>query len=214
MINVTSLNAIPSMSALLGTKGDSMLLSHINKAIGSNYFGSTNDRYATQYNNFLSTYIEPIKLANNEIRVAVERLQNPEGIRKIDNYDDLRNVPSSMMMPILTYGPMFTLLRQGRIDGWGFNPDWLEEEKDIYDRLIDKNGVLDISEENPEYPEGSELDEDQDPKDTYIQRTEYDLLDPEITHEDRIFIMETRDFIQKILDETDLDPTDLDNIRG
>ena len=202
-MQITELSGIPTMGALLGSRGDAQLVNHINKMTGSNYFGSQNDRYAAQYNNFLSTYIEPIRRANNEIRIAVERLQKPDTIRRVDTYEGLREIPPAMMIPTVTYGPLFTLLRQGRVDGWGFNPEWLEDEKETYDRLIETNGVIDFSEE----PDGEEPD-------TYLHHFEIDMADPEISHEDRIFIMQTREFIQKILDDTDLDPTDLDNIRG
>ena len=203
-LNITSLPSIPSMSALLGSKGDTALLQSINKISGSSYFGSNTDRYAPQYNNFIKKFVDPIRIANNAIQAVASRLNNLDEIRPIQTEEDLRNLPPCMMLPVITDDRVYSLLRQGRIDGWGFSPEYLEDEKEMWDRLIDKNGVIDIGEEDPEG----------DDPEIYVERYEIDLHDPELTHEDRIHLMETREYVRKILDTTDLDPTDMDNLRG
>jgi len=203
-MHLTSLPAIPSMSALLGSKGDTALLQSINKISGSSYFGSNTDRYAPQYNQFIRKFVDPIRIANSAIQSVASRLHNLDEIRPIGTEDDLRNLPPCMMLPVLTDDRMYSLLRQGRIDGWGFSPDHLEDEKEMWDRLVDKNGVIEIGEEDPEG----------DDPEIYVERYEIDLHDPELTHEDRIHLMETREYVRKILDTTDLDPTDMDNLRG
>jgi len=200
-IHITELNAVPTMGALLGSQGNTALLTQISKMAG-NYFGSENDRYANQYKSFITTYIEPIRQANSDIKIAAQRLTMPDSIRPISTYEDLREIPPCMMVPVLTCDPVYSLLRQGRIDGWGFLAENLVDAKETYDRIIDTNGVVDFSED----PEDGE---------TYIQHFEWDVFeDPDIEHDDRIALMETRDFVRKVLKESSLDPTDLDNLRG
>ncbi len=204
-IHITELSAVPTMGALLGTQGHTALLQQISKT--GNYFGSEGDRYNTQYRSFITNYIEPIRQANNAIRVASQRIANVDAIRPITTYEDLRNIPPSMMVPVLTCDPVYSLLKQGRIDGWGHLAEDLVDEKEMWDRLIDTNGVVDFSEE-PEVNEDGETD-------VFVQHFEWDIFeDPDLEHEDRMSLMDTRMFVRRVLEETNLDPTDLDNLRG
>ena len=201
-IHITELQAVPPMGALLGSQGHTALLNQISKS--GNYFGSDSDRYGNQYRSFITSYIEPIRRATSEIRMAVQRMNEPDAIRPITSYEELREIPASMMIPVLTCDPVYSLLKQGRIDGWGFVAENLVDEKETYDRIIEKNGVVDFSEEN--------VGEDGE---TYVQNFEWDVFeDPDLTHEDRMALWETRDFVRKVLEESSLDPTDLDNLRG
>ena len=206
MLQITQLGRVPSMSALLGAQGSQKLLEHINPQMGNSYFGSTVDKYQSQYNNFLTTYIEPIREANAFIKIAVDKLYDVDTIRPIETYDDLRNIPSSMVLPLLTYNPLYKLLKQGRIDGWGFIADNLEDTKESMDRLIDKNGTVELMFDEPIRSENG--------VDTYVASSEVWSYETPYSLEEREYIWNARTFIQKVLDETDLDPTNIDQMRG
>ena len=107
-----------------------------------------------------------------------------------------------MMIPMLTYDPMYSLLRQGRISGWGFVAENLDEEKTRYDRLIVTNGRADLN------------TIERDEMGNFTVSTTFESTDPWITPEHREFLEDSREFIQKILDTTDLDPTDLSALKG
>lgn len=201
MLNITELSAVPSMGALLGTQGNTALLNQISRVAG-NYFGSEQDRYAPQYHSFIATHIEPIRAANSSIRAAAQRMVDTDSVREIDSYDALREIPPCMMIPVLTDAPMYKLLLQGRIDGWGFKASQLEDEKEMYDRLIETNGRIEFMDD--------EVDEDGQ----FTQTFDYYSDDVDMTHDERLMFMNTREFVRKVLDETRLDPTDLDNLRG
>lgn len=222
MNHSTELASIPSMSALLGNKGDASLLASINKVAGSAYFGSESDRYRNQHFTFMQKIVEPIRLANSALKDVISRVHNMDEIRNLESMEDLRNCPPCMMAALLTHAPLYSLLRQGRVNGWGYSADSLEDSKEIYDRIIDKNGVIDfddpdkyltdeIREERKHVLEDSGIPEE----DAFTLVWEHDFdVDPELTDEDRLAIMDARALVDRVLEETHLDPTDMDNVRG
>lgn len=137
MLYITDLDAVPSLGDLVGVRGDRALIEDINRATGaSSYFGSDRDRFRDNHRTFLTKFIEPIRRANLSIRNIVSKVTEQDEYRRIESEDDLRKIPPCMMIPMLTYDPMYSLLRQGRISGWGFVAENLDEEKTRYDRLI------------------------------------------------------------------------------
>ena len=204
MIQITQLDAVPSTSSLLGARGTNELISSINKSLGAtSFFGSENDRYAQQHKSFMTNYIEPIRRANAQIFNISNRLVNRDCIRPLTTNKDLSECPPCMMPALLTYEPVYKLLGQGRISGWGYEYDNLRSAKEQYDRLIEKNGVCYYG-----------MDEVADDGDYWSETTIYHGSDPELSIEDRIAIQDTRDFIEKILKDTELDPTSLSDLRG
>ena len=129
MLYITDLDAIPSLGDLVGVRGDRALIEDINRATGaSSYFGSDRDRFRDNHRTFLTKFVEPIRRANLSIRNIVNKVTEQDEYRRIESEDDLRKIPPCMMIPMLTYDPMYSLLRQGRIDGWGFVAENLDEE--------------------------------------------------------------------------------------
>jgi hypothetical protein len=104
-------------------------------------------------------------------------------------------------MSILLHPDMRRLLEQGRISGWGYDPDDLPEE-DMYGRMLN-NGVADF--ENP-----NSFNED----DCVVFNYEWDSTDPDLTEEELDAIGATREAIDTILRSFDYDPTMPDEDRG
>ena len=203
-IQISQLGSVPTLGALLGNRGNQELLNSINKSLGStNFFGSSNDRFGIQHNNFVSRFIEPIRQANRKLFDISSKLVNANIYRSLTSEEELRSCPPCMMEPILTYEPVFKLLKQGRIEGWGYTADSLVDSRDTWSRLIDTNGTIWYGIQKPN-----------DEKEYRDEDTFFYGVDPYITPDDRIAIEETRDYIDKVLKETELDPTNIDYLRG
>lgn len=203
-IQISQLSTVPSLGALLGGRGNQELLNSINKSLGStNFFGSSDDRFGMQHNSFVTKFIEPIRQANRQLCDISTRLINTNTYRALVSEDDLASCPPCMMEPILTYEPIFKLLKQGRIEGWGFTPESLVDSRDTWHRLIDTNGTIWYGIQKPN-----------DDKEYRDEDTFFYGVDPYISPDDRIAIEETRDYIDKVLRETDLDPTAPSCLRG
>lgn len=201
-MQITELPIVPGMSALLGTKGDAALYEQINKKISTTYFGSDIDRFNQQHQTFVTRFIEPIRIANLAVQQTAARLNHIDTYITLQTEDDLRNIPPCMMLPILTEPKMHSLHRQGRIDGWGFNSEWLVDEVEMYTRLIDTNGVNDLTCENSLATDDVSL------------QWVHDVDDIVLTADERQMIEDSRRYVNRLLEETSLDPTDVDNIRG
>ena len=203
-IQITDLSAVPSVGALLGSRGNAELLQAINRNLGStSFFGSTDDKYAAQHRSFIQRFIDPIREANRQIVNLSTRLVSADMYKPLLTPEDLRNCPPCMMVPILTYQPVYTLLKQGRISGWGYEPENLTDAVEQFDRLIDTNGVINYGIDKPN------SDNEYRDVDVFVYG-----IDPDITFEDRCAIEETREYVDKILNESELDPTDIDYLRG
>lgn len=203
MLQITQLDSVPSIGSLLGSRGTRELMNTVGKSLGSSaFFGSSNDRFSKIHNTFIRNYVEPIRRAHAQMVSLSSKLIDQDYIRILNTEKDLETCPPCMMIPILTYEPVWTLLRQGRICGYGYTSDELVDEKEVYDRLIDTNGVVDWS-------EGPNSDGEY-----WAYETIDWLKDPELTFEERIMIQETREYIEKFLKDTDLDPTCPTELRG
>ena len=203
-LQITSIDAIPSIGSLLGSRGNTELLNSINKTLGnSNFFGSNTDRYSQVHNSFITKFIEPIRMANNKLFDISSRLIAQNVYRPLLCEEDLKQCPPCMIEPILTHEPMYKLLRQGRIDGYGIKYESLVDSKEMWDRLIETNGTIWYGIQEPND------DNEYHDEDTF----EYGI-DPYITAEDREYIEMTRDYVDHILKTTELDPSAPGFLRG
>lgn len=205
MLTITHLSDVPSVGALLGSKGTQELITTINRSLGSNsFFGSENDRFGHLHKSFVSKYIEPIRAVNRQVSAIGTRLVSKDYFRSLTTPDDLESCPPCMMPALLTHEPVYNLLQQGRITGWGYTPESLTDAREQYTRLIEKNGVIWYGIDKPNEEDGE-----------YWCRTEIIYgVDPVLTPEDRIAVEETRDYIDEILRTTELDPTMPSELRG
>lgn len=203
MLNISELNSVPSMGALLGSRGSDELLASINTSLGaSSYFGSSFDRYSDQHNFFMTRFVEPIRQANRTVSQISNFLLNRDVFKPIEDEEDLRTIPPCMMLPVLTHKPLSKLLTQGRIEGWGYTSEDVASVDKMYNRLLRTNGTVDLS--------TTRFDKDG----AYWSVETYYTTDPKITFEDRISVEATERYIDKVLKDTLLDPTNLDELRG
>lgn len=192
---------IPSPGALLGTSGSANLIQAINDSFGSaSFFGSAQDIYAATSNAFIQNIVKPIQQMGQQVTHLTRSLLNPDEFRPLIELDDFRYVPPCMQLPILMYAPVRQALEEGRVSGYGFDPENLPDE-DVYGRLIDNGYVEDVFE-------------------TCGDNTACDLTwhwksdDPDLSISEIEAIQETRRRIDYILQETPWDPTDIRTERG
>lgn len=197
--------ALPTPADLLGTTGTRETIELINREIGGGgYFGSEADPFRTGYKTFMTQVIEPIRNAAFYVAATAKKLMDPDQIKPIVTMDDLERIPPSMHLPILTYQPVRSLLKAGRIDGFGYTIDQLPEE-DVYGRLIN-NGTTSLH-----------IDDYRDHKEELIEYTlewEWASDDPDLSFDEMDYIADTRAFLDYVLEHTDVDPTDAPSLRG
>jgi len=194
-MDIIDLNCMVPAGALLGTSGSKAIIDDINNSYGMNseYFGSVNDIFKSNRETFVSTFITDIMEEANKVKIIANQLFETEGYKPIICEDDLINIPSKMILPILLEPEVRSLLKEGRIDGFGFDEALLPEE-DYYGRLC-KNGYVEDTLEA--------LDEDGNLTLTF----EFKDTDPELSLDEMDYIMETRQYIKNILKTTYKDPT-------
>ena len=124
----------------------------------------------------------------------VNILMNPDIFRPLLTQEDFAAVPPCMYEAIVMHPPVKELLKQGRISGFGFDPDFLPEE-DVFGRLINNGVCKDVL--------GSA---DENGKVTLTW--EFHSTDPELSFGELDAIEATRDAIEKLLENTQYDPTD------
>lgn len=195
-----SLGAV-SAGSLLGTAGTNALINSINESIGgSSFFGSIQDTYRDIRNSFIENIVRPIQQATTAMANVVNILMNPDVIRPIIEEDQLRAIPPCMQEPIIMFPPLRKLLEQGRITGFGYDPEHLPKE-DTYGRLID-NGVC------------HDILRSVDAENEITLDYHWESTDPALSFEEMDAISDTRAFIMHLLEHTCYDPTDYPSDRG
>jgi hypothetical protein len=198
--SINALTSIPSIGSLLGTSVSPDLINQINSNLpNSGVFGTELDPFKKHHEYFMEHIVNPII----ETQQQIEHLQaiasiNDNQILSIWNQDMLQfSLPQAMRLPILLYPPIMELYKKNAISGWDMNVPKDQDIPDIYGEMIE--GVTaDMEWDNEEGYVGTCYCED-----------DWDLSLDEI--ED---IKETREFLDKFLQETDLDPTNPSSKRG
>lgn len=202
MAPTTHLSSMPSPGALLGTTGGSDLIQSINDSIGNTeWFESSRNAFAPMHNAFVQNVINPIRQATTALSSTVTSYLNPDVFRPIVQQNDLTSIPPCMHIPILMAPAVRHLHEQGRIDGFGYDPDTLPYE-DVHGRMLDNghiDNVLETPKENPDYHPMTWTWRDDDPH-----------LDPEEIEA----IRDTRSFIETYIEQTGIDPTAYPNNIG
>ena len=192
---------IPTPGALMGTTGSAQLIQSINESFGaSSFFGSAKDIYASVSNAFVENVVRPIQEMGHTLKHMSRTLMNPDEYRPLLTLEEMRYTPPCMQLPIVMYAPVRKLLEQGRISGYGYDPDNLPEE-DVFGRLCSNGLVEDIL----------EACGDNDACDLFY---EWHDDDPDLTLDEIAAIQETRAAVDYILESTLFDPTDPTSERG
>lgn len=198
-MTMMSLGGVPSLGMLTGVHGSESLLKTINSDMNnSNFFGSIDDIMAKGREMFIQNVIQPIRAIGNTVRNLVGMLDYDEKIIPINSEELLGKIPACMHDPIMRFAPVRKLFDQGRIFGFGW--DHIPEE-DIYARIINNGYVPDIAEAVDKNGE-------------FEFKYEWHSTDPVLSFEEIESIEETRNYLEKFLEETDFDPTDYPNFKG
>jgi len=199
------LNALPSIGTILGTVGNADVLNSINNRMSNScFFNSSDDVFQKDRNQFIQTFIAPIKANIIKLKNITKKVKDkhPDEIVALTSDDDFIEIPPAMFLPILTYAPVKRLFEQGRIFGFGYEYENIKDQEDVYGRLIN-NGLV------------SGIRSDNLPKDGYIiHECVYKSHDPDLTFDELDMIEDTREYIDKLLETTQFDPTDFPNKRG
>lgn len=200
-INVIETASVPSLGMAIGSVANSELLQKLNAKIhSSGFFQNVNDYIRQGREMFVNNFINPIRETYRKVKNTVKSLTMSDTIRPIITEKDFNNIPPCMYEPILTYQPVRDLFNDGRIFGFGLEPEQIRPD-DPYDRMI-HNGFTE-----------NLLDENVDLKEVECVSVWY-ADDPDITTEEIDYIEMTRMFIDQILNDTPYDPTDWKNRRG
>lgn len=192
---------IPSPGALLGTRGSAQLLQTINDSLGnSNFFDSAQNVYRSVSNAFIENIVQPMREMGQALQHVSRTLFNPDEYRVLETQEDFLYAPPCMHLPIVMYAPMRKLLEQGRIDGYGYDPDNLPEE-DVYGRLCNNGTVADVLEACGE-------------NDSCDLVYEWWDDDPDLSPDEIAAVARTREMIDHILAATKWDPTSPNDERG
>ncbi len=143
-----SFDTMPTAGALMGTTGAAEVIANINKRMGSVGFSSITDPFTQGRNMFMQRIITPIREMSNKIKFEMGNLFNeaPKYIA-IDSLKALKKgIPATMFEPIIYYPPVRQLLEEGRIDGFGIDPDKMDDD-DMFGRLIN-NGTIVITKDD------------------------------------------------------------------
>jgi len=189
-MTVLSGTAFPSYGAFLGTSASSELLTQISEAQGSTFFGST---YADTTAAFMRDVITPIRMVAQQVTTTAQILMDPDVIRPLLKPEDFAHIPSEMQLPILLYAPVRDLFDRGRIEGFGYTSDYLPEE-DVYANILASGRVEDVL---------SAMDKNGMVNFQWRMCSD----DPHLDEHQVRAIRDTRETIDRMIAETDFDPT-------
>jgi hypothetical protein len=189
---------MPSLGALIGSRVSTDVFAAINSQGHSSFFGEEFDHMGQE---FFNRYVRPMDQLTLDISRTVNAVLNPDQFRILDTIEDFRSIPPCMELAIAMYAPVRQGILEGRIDGFGYDPTTFPEE-DVFGRLIDNFTCEDVAAaaDNAGYFEvsGTMLSDD-----------------PDLTDDELHAILKTREYIlNKVLAETDRDPTAIDLARG
>lgn len=167
------------------------------------YFGSDQDRYHNAFSKTINYFYNKSIIAENDLKVAMGAISEINEIRICNTEESLRNIPPIMIEPITFGTDIYKLYRQNKIQGWiDYSNEELKENRKKWKRILDWNGV---NRYNPEYSRKDQMSH---------FRIMSKSGDPELTLDQIDDINETREYVNWILENTDIDPTDMDELRN
>lgn len=197
-IVIRSGGGMPSLGNLIGSRVSHEVFGSINDNGHASFFGSDFDNMRQE---FFDRYVSPMDTLSLEISKTVNALINPDRMRILNTIEDFRSIPLSMEMPILLFEPVRRGVEEGRFYGFGYDAGSLPPE-DVYGRLLDNFTCEDVAAAS-------------DDEGYYSVKGILQSDDPELTDDELWAIARTRDYIRdKLLRDTERDPTDIDSSAG
>ena len=197
---ITLSGAMPSASLLMESAASAEVIQEINANIGYTFVGQQNDEFD---NAFIRNIVRPAQQQAMEIRRMAASIRMDDSIVPIETIDHLRVVPPCMHLPILLFDPVRTLFEQGRIEGYGYDPELLPTENP-YQRLIDNGRVDDID----------LIPRDDDGNIPLNFRWVWDSEDPNLTIDEIDAVETTYNTIRHMLEISEYSPTNPDDLIG
>ncbi len=178
------------------------LRDHFTSRGAREYFGSKYDRYYDTFQNTIAKHFTNSYSASNTLREALANVSDVDCIRPITTMQGLRRIPPSMYLAILSQPDLYLEFEEGRVHGFGkLTAENVKPYVEMYERIIEKNGYLDMDHDLPK---------DKNQVITWSWTTD----DPELTASEICDLRRTRSFVSYVIKETQLDPTDISDIRG
>jgi hypothetical protein len=191
-------SGIPSLGILLGSRVSSNVFEALNAYGHKSFFGAEFD---TMRHELYNQTVRPLDQMDSDLSRTVNYLLNPDKIRSLTSIEDFMSIPPSMELAIALFAPVRQGIMEGRMEGFFYLPESLPKD-DMYGRLIDNFSCVDVEEASDEDGRYS------------ITGTMY-CDDLDFSSDELRAIEETRDYIlNKILRDTDRDPTSIGDMRG
>lgn len=191
-------SAMPSLGMLLGTRASSEVFDSINTRGHASFFGADFDNINRD---FFNRHVRQMDTMNFNLSRTVDAIMNPDRFRILDDMRSFESIPLCMELSIALFEPVRKGIIEGRMEGFGLNPLFLPEE-DFYGRMIDNFTCEDVAAAADEHG-------------NYEVTATMDSEDPDLTDDELYSIRKTREYIlNKILAETDRDPTAINLPRG
>jgi hypothetical protein len=136
---------------------------------------------------------------------AAKTLNEENLIKPLYTKDDFNYIPPAMVMPILHHPKIIPLLEQGRVQGFGFDREDLYPDSNPYEELVrgDQNCTIAVA-------TGEISSEDF----FLVEKQKYGTCDLHLTPDEIEAIDATWDTVDRILTDTDLDPTSIKDSRS
>jgi hypothetical protein len=194
---VSSGYGMPSLSTLMGSGVSGSVFDSINTNAHDALFA---ERFAGLHQNFMDLHVKPLEAVAREVGGLFNQATNPNVYRPLISENDFYAIPNCMELPIMMMPEMRKLLVEGRINGFGYTPEDIPED-DSFGRVLDRFHVPDV--------------EAASNKDGYFTVTaRFEEFDPVLDDTQFYALRRTRGAIRKLLEDTELDPTDIGTIRG
>lgn len=182
---LTEVGITPPLGSLLGTSVSSDVLGYLNNEYGNQsgvIFGQPGDPNADRFQHMMQLISNQLVRTEEVIKSVAAPVLDPLRIQRITSEHGLYNTPVSMQLPILMCEPVRQLFMDDRIDGYGFNKEYLPKE-DVFGRLIN-NGLIVY---DPDYYPDGKLPE--------FAIEEHVSTDPNLTFDELDDIEATRDWV-------------------
>lgn len=161
------------------------------------YFTGRFSRYGDAFRRTVHRHYTSVARTASKLRDSLGLISSENVIRPCMTKRSLRNLPPIMYDYILSIPEIHRLHKLGRVQGYaGISPEYVRPLVKEHKRLIERNGLL------------------RETEDGCSVGWTWKTTDPELSAQQIIDIALTRQYVEELLATTEIDPTDLDEVRG
>lgn len=166
------------------------------------YFGSKYDPYFAVFQKTMDQHFTSVGNKSRRFRESIAQTSDRNMLKPLVTFESLYHVPPVMYRPVLATPSVYQAFCRGDLQGYGhLTKEDIKPWVEVYARLIDQNGRLDM---DPDLPK------DQEQHLVWTWTTD----DPEMTALQVQDMRRTREFLDYVMTKTEIDPTDPSDIRG